>query len=188
MPFLPSSITFESPSFIIIAYLLLCITCLKSYLILYRLIQSSLHPTLPPFFHTNHSRNIHLSLLSNHSSSSNTPASFPPHILKASLFLHAKEVISRIRILKDSKKPAMKLLEQEYITHYTIDMMRLAERDLHKEIEEIKGHASVIGGDEWASVIMDQANEYWLKEEVLRVFDKWTTQFPELVNDLAKVE
>ena len=82
----------------------------------------------------------------------------------------------------------MKLLEQEYITHYTMDMMRVAERDLHKEIEEIKGHARVIGGDEWASVIMDQANEYWLKEEVLRVFDKWTTRFPELVNDPAKVE
>ena len=48
-------------------------------------------------------------------------------------------------------------------------MMRLAERQLRKEVTDTCNEAYRIGGNEWRSVILDQANECWLKEEIERV-------------------
>lgn len=175
MSFLPSTIPFGDHSFVITAYILLLIACLSTYFILYRLLHSASHSTLPPVFPDNLHRNVHLTLLSIHNSNSSESPELL-QVLKAALLLRAKEVISRIRILKRSKLPANKLFEQHYITQDVIDMLRLAEGDIYKEVAEIKYHARELGGEEWASTIMDQANECWQKDQVLRRFDKWTTR------------
>lgn len=57
-----------------------------------------------------------------------------------------------------------------------MDMMRLAGKEIRREISEIKGEARELGGDEWASVIMEQANECWQRELMEGQFDKWTVR------------
>ena len=155
-------VAFESPSLLLVMYGLILLTAVAVNVLIYKHLQSKFYPTLPPIFPNNPFRDSYLSLLS-------TSEPIPSHVLRAALLLRAKECISRLRTLQHSKSSTKALLGAQLIPHQFLDMMRLAERQLRKEVTDTCNEAYRIGGNEWRSVILDQANECWLKEEIERV-------------------
>jgi hypothetical protein len=154
-------VEFESPS-LLIMYGLILLTAIAVNVLIYKHLQSKFYPTLPSVFPNNPFRDSYLSLLS-------TSELIPSHILQAALLLRAKECISRLRTLQHFRSSSKALLGEQLIPHQFLDMMRLAERQLRKEVMDTCNEAYHMGGNEWRSVILDQANECWLKDEIEKV-------------------
>lgn len=155
-------VEFESPSLLLIMYGLVLLTAVTVNVLIYQHLQAKSYPTLPPVFPNNPFRDSYLTLLS-------TSEPIPSNVLRAALLLRAKECISRLQTLQHSESSTKALLGAQLIPHQFIDMMRLAERQLRKEVSDTCKEAYRIGGNEWRSAIMDQANECWQKDEMERV-------------------
>jgi hypothetical protein len=151
----------EDP-FLFIVYGLILLTAVAVNVVIYQHLQ--VRPPLPPVFPNNASRDTYLTLLSS------SEGVIPSYILRAALLLRAKECVSRLRTLQRSKSSTKALLQQEspLIPLRFLDMMRLAERQLRKEVSDICHEAYLLGGNEWRNAILDQANECWQREKMER--------------------
>jgi hypothetical protein len=150
----------ESP-FLFITYGLILLTAVAVNVVIYQHLHSLSDPTLPPVFPNNTFRDTYLTLLS-------SAETIPSHVLRAALLLRAKECISRLRTLQRAKSSTKALLEAHLIPLQFLHMMRLTERQLRKEITDTCHEAYLLGGNQWRSTILDQANEYWQKEKMER--------------------
>jgi translocation protein SEC66 len=143
--------------------------------------KTNLLSKLEPFWPRNGARDIYFSLL--HLEDPH----YPPYLLQAALFERAKEAISRIHILNDSKNVARKLLAKGVISEATSQLLAVAEMELTAEIVDIMVEARALGGDEWADSIMSQANEYTQKSGVLKSLEQLRL-FPELDKEYGETE
>jgi translocation protein SEC66 len=92
--------------------------------------------------------------------------------LKAALLERAREDISRIHTLRESKTAATTLLQKGAISESTFQQILAAETVLNAEIEDVMAEAKALGGEEWGQTIMSQANEYHQKNTVLEAIDR----------------
>jgi hypothetical protein len=152
-----------------------------TFTIIYHRHKTNLHSKLEPFWAHNRARDIYFSLL--HIEVPN----YPPYLLQAALFERAKEAISRIHILRDSKGVARRLLSKGVISEATSQLLSVAEMELTAEIADIMMEARILGGDEWGDSIMLQANESAQKDTVLKTLEKLRL-FPRLDKDEGEEE
>lgn len=96
----------------------------------------------------------------------------PPKLLKAALLERAKEDISRLRTLRESKNAANQLLQKGSISEETWQQLNAAEMELNMELQDVVMEARAMGGDEWAQTIIAQANEYYQKAQFLKIIER----------------
>jgi hypothetical protein len=153
-------------STIAIAFLPIFLGVLLIFTIIYHRQKTDLLSKLEPFWTDNPARDIYFTL------SHLEDTCYPPRLLQAALFERAKEAISRIFILRDSKVVSRKLLSKGVISKATLQLLTIAETELTAEIADIVMEARTLGGDEWGDYIMLQANEYAQKNTVLRSLEE----------------
>ena len=134
--------------------------------IIYQRQKTNLLSKIEPFWAYNEARDIYFTL-----SHLEDPC-YPPRLLQAALFERAKEASSRIRILRDSKDVARKLLSKGVVSEATSQVLTIAETELTAEIADVVMEARTLGGDEWGDSIMLQANEYAQKNTVLKSLEQ----------------
>jgi translocation protein SEC66 len=153
---------FSSSSLIPIAFLLLVLGSLIVFSIIIRR-QKALEATkVEPWFPEHHQRNVYFTLLHMEDSVC------PPKLLRAALLERAKENISRIHILRDSKIAAHELLRKGSISESLYQQIITAEEEMSLEMKDVIAEAKGLEGDEWGKTIIAQANEYYQKGIVLK--------------------
>ena len=148
-----------------IAYLILVLGSLTVFSVVYRRHKALLSSELEPLFPQHCERDIYLTLLH-----LDTPC--PPKLIKAALLERAKEDISRIHNLRDSKTAATHLLEQGLIPEWTFQQILTAEAELKLEIADVIAEATALGGSDWGKCILPQANEYYQKMTILNTIER----------------
>lgn len=78
----------------------------------------------------------------------------------------------RVYILRESKTAANQLLQKGSISESTFQQIILAEAEMNAEIQDVISEARALGGDEWASNILGQANEYHQKNVILKSIER----------------
>ena len=160
-----------------IAYVALIFGSLITFSIFYRRRKAAESANLEPWFAENQARNIYLSLLH----MENPPC--PPKLLKAALLERAREDMSRIYSLRESKMAAQGLLQRGSISESTWQQLLNAETEMQAEMQDVIAEAKGLGGEEWAKNIVPQANEYYQKNLVLDTLAK-----TERLAEIEKVE
>jgi translocation protein SEC66 len=148
-----------------IAYLILVVGSLAIFSTIYRRRRALQSSNLEPWFPEHKERDIYLTLLH-----FDTPVS--PKLLKAALFERAREDISRIYKLRESKTAATLLLQKGSISESTFQQIIAAEADLNAEIADVMAEAKALGGEEWGQNILPQANEYHQKSTILKTIER----------------
>jgi translocation protein SEC66 len=96
----------------------------------------------------------------------------PPKLLKAALLERAKEDITRIYTLQESKTAATALLQKGSISEATFQQILAAEVELNAEIADVIAEAKALGGAEWGQNILPHANEYHQKNNLLKTIER----------------
>jgi translocation protein SEC66 len=148
-----------------IAYLILVLGSLAVFSTIYRRRRALQSSNLEPWFPQHRERDIYLTLLH-----LDTPVS--PKLLKAALLERAREDISRIYKLRESKTAATLLLQKGSISESTFQQIIAAEADLNAEIADVMAEAKALGGEEWGQNILPQANEYHQKSTILKTIER----------------
>ena len=155
-----------------IAYLILVLGSLTVFSTVYRRRKALQSANLEPWFPPNRERDVYLTLL-------HLDSPCPPKLLKAALLERAKEDISRIYTLRESKTAATQLLAQGSISESTWQQIIAAEAELNAEIADVIAEATALGGSEWGQSILPQANEYHQKTTILNTIERSKKQAEE---------
>jgi translocation protein SEC66 len=154
-----------SSSVIASAYLFLTLGSLAIFSTVYRRRKAQQSQNLEPWFPNHRERDIYLTLL-------HLDPVCPPRLLKAALLERAREDISRVYILRESKAAASQLLQKGSISEVTFQQIVAAEAELNTEIADVMAEAKALGGEEWGSTILPQANEYHQKKLILQTIER----------------
>lgn len=143
-----------------VAYLILVLGSLTIFSTVYRRRKALQFSNLEPWFPKHHERDVYLTLLH----WEDPPC--PPKLLKAALLERAREDVTRIYKLRESKAAANQLLQKGSISESTFQQLNAAEAEMNVEIQDVVNEARALGGDEWAQSILAQANEYFQKNMI----------------------
>jgi translocation protein SEC66 len=157
-----------SASTIAFGYLVLVLGSLTVFSTIYRRRKALQLASVEPWFPNHRERDIYLTLL-------HQEPACPPRLLKAALLKRAKEDISRVYILRESKAAATQLLQKGSISEMTFQRIVAAEGELNAEIADVMAEAKALGGEEWGSSILPQANEFYQKKIVLETIERSKT-------------
>ena len=149
-----------------VAYFILVLGSLVTFSTVYRRRKALQSSKQEPWFPNHHERDIYLTLL--HLDS--PPC--PPKLLKAALLERAREDVSRVYILRESKTAGSQLLQKGSLSESTFQQLNAAEAEMNLEIQDVIAEARALGGDEWATNILAQANEYHQKNLILKTIER----------------
>ena len=159
-------VSISASAFAPIAYLVLVLGSLTIFSTVYRRRKALQYSNLEPWFPNHHERDVYLSLLHLEN------PSCPPTLLKAALFERAREDVSRVYTIRESKAAATLLLQKGSISESTFQQITAAEAEMNLEIQDLLSEATALGGQEWAAIIIQQANEYHQKNMVLKSVER----------------
>jgi translocation protein SEC66 len=165
------STIFSASALIPVAYLVLVLGSLVTFSTFYRRRKALESSNLEPWFPEHHERNVYLTLL-------HMDPPCPPKLLKAALLERAKEDITRIYTLRESKNAAHGLLQKGSISESLFQQLVAAEAEMNVEMQDVIAEAKGLGGDDWAQSIVPQANEYYQKSIILKTIEQ-TQKFGE---------
>jgi translocation protein SEC66 len=149
-----------------VAYFILVIGSLITFSTIYRRRKALQSLKQEPWFPNHRERDIYLTLL--HLDS--PPC--PPKLLKAALLERAREDVSRVLILRESKTAGSQLLQKGSLSESTFQQINAAEAEMNLEIQDVIAEARALGGDEWAASILAQASEYHQKCLILKTIER----------------
>jgi translocation protein SEC66 len=149
-----------------IAYFVVLVASLSLFSIYYRRRKALQSQPLDPWFTNNHQRDVYLTLIH----LENPPC--PPSLLKAALFNRAHEDIRRVYNLQEAKQAATTLLQKGSLNELTMQVLNAAQTELSAEIQDVVAEAKGLGGDEWGSTIMAQANEAHQRELMVKMIER----------------
>jgi translocation protein SEC66 len=149
-----------------IAYLILVLGSLAIFSTIYRRRKALQSSNQEPWFPNHRERDIYLTLLH----LENPPCQV--NMLKAALFERAREDVMRVYTLRESKQAANQLLQKGSISESTYQQICTAEAEMNAEIVDVINEARAMGGEEWATNILGQANEYHQKSIVLKAVER----------------
>jgi translocation protein SEC66 len=154
-----------SASTIAFGYLVLVLGSLTIFSTIYRRRKALQLSSVEPWFPNHRERDIYLTLL-------HQEPACPPRLLKAALLERAREDISRVYMLRESKAAGSQLLQKGSISEVTFQRIVAAEAELNAEIADVMAEARALGGEEWGNSILPQANEFYQKMIVLEAIEK----------------
>jgi translocation protein SEC66 len=154
-----------SASTIAFGYLALVLGSLTVFSTIYRRRKALQLSSIEPWFPDHPNRDIYLTLL-------HQEPACPPQLLKAALLERAREDISQVYILRESKAAGSQLLQKGSISEVTFQRIVAAESELNAEIADVMAEAKALGGEEWGSSILPQANESYQKRIVLEAIER----------------
>ena len=149
-----------------IAYLILVLGSLTIFSTVYRRRKALQSASLEPWFPNHHERDVYLTLLH----LENPPC--PPKLLKTALLERAREDISRVYSLRESKTAATQLLQKGSISESTFQQIAHSEMELNLEIQDVTAEAKALGGTDWGETIFAQANELYQKNLILEIIER----------------